>query len=74
MTNFNEKSQFPYTYGDKNVDEKLLSDYVVTLMKTKKFQNYITAVFFALLSLGLHAQPSSAIPAEYGETVNCDVY
>ena len=68
--NFNTKSHFPFTYGDKNADEIRLSNYVVELMKTKKFQNYITAVFFALLALGSYAQPSSAIPPEYGEAVN----
>ena len=58
---------YPITYGDKNVDEVMLSDYVVELMKTKKFQNHMTAVFFAFLALGSYAQPSSAIPVEYGE-------
>jgi len=64
-TNFNEKAQYPFTYGDENADE--VSTYVVELMKTKKFQNYITTLFFALLTLGSYAQPSSAIPLEYGE-------
>lgn len=58
---------YPIMYGDQNVDEKMLSDYVVELMKTKKFQNHMTAVFFAFLALGSYAQPSSAIPVEYGE-------
>jgi hypothetical protein len=68
--NFNLKPHFPFTYGDENADEVRLSNYVVELMKTKKFQNYITAVFFALLTLGSYAQPSSAIPPEYGEAAN----
>ena len=58
---------FPITYGDKNVDEVMLSDYVVELMKTKRFQSHVTAMFFAFLALGMYAQPSSAIPPEYGE-------
>ena len=66
-TNFNEKAQYPFTYGDENADEVRLSTYVVELMKTKKFQNYITSVFFAIITLGSYAQPSSAIPPEYGE-------
>ena len=68
--NFNTKPHFPFTYGDENADEVKLSNYVVDLMKTKKFQNYITAVFFALMTLGSYAQPSSAIPPEYGEAAN----
>jgi hypothetical protein len=65
--NFNTNPHFSFTYGDENADEVKLSDYVVELMKTKKFQNYVTAVFFALMTLGSYAQPSSAIPPEYGE-------
>lgn len=61
---------YPITYGDKNVDEVMLSDYVVELMKTKRFQSHVTAMFFAFLALGSYAQPSSAIPPEYGEAAN----
>ena len=61
---------YPITYCDKNVDEVMLSDYVVELMKTKRFQSHVTAVFFAFLALGIYAQPSSAIPPEYGEAAN----
>ena len=61
---------YPITHGDKNVDEVMLSDYVVELMKTKRFQSHVTAIFFALLALGSYAQPSSAIPPEYGEAAN----
>ena len=68
--NFDTKPHFPFTYGDENADEVRLSNYVVELMKTKKFQNHMTAVFFALMALGSYAQPSSAIPPEYGEAVN----
>ena len=65
---FNKKPQFPLTYGDHvENDDVRLSNYVVALMKSKKFQNYTTALFFALLTLGSYAQPSSAIPPEYGE-------
>lgn len=67
INNFNNKAQYPFTYGDENADDIRLSNYVVELMKTKKFQNYVTAVFFALITLGSYAQPSSAIPVEYGE-------
>ena len=68
--NFNTKPHFPFTYGDKNADDVRLSNYVVELMKTNKFKNYITAVFFALLTLGSYAQPSLAIPPEYGQAAN----
>lgn len=61
---------YPITYGDKNIDEVMLSDYVVELMKTKRFQSHVTAIFFALLALGSYAQPSLAIPPEYGEAAN----
>lgn len=61
---------YPVTYGDKNVDKVMLSDYVVELVKTKRFQSHVTAMFFALLTLGSYAQPSLAIPPEYGEAAN----
>ena len=67
INNFNKKAQYPFTYGDKNADEVRLSDYVVELMKTKRFQSHVTAIFFALLTLGSYSQPSRAIPPEYGE-------
>jgi hypothetical protein len=70
MKIFNEKAHYPFTYGDKNADEVMLSDYVVELMKTKRFQSHMTSAFFALLTLGSYAQPSSAIPPEYGEAAN----
>ena len=68
--NFNEKPNFPFTYGDKDTHEAMLSDYIVELMKTKRFQSHVTAMFFALLTLVSYAQPSSAIPPEYGEAAN----
>lgn len=61
---------YPITYGDKNVDEVMLSDYVVELMKIKRFQSHVAAMFFAVLALGSYAQPSLAIPPEYGEAAN----
>lgn len=67
MKNLNEKGHYPFTYGDKSGDEVMRNDYVVKLMKTKRFQSHVTAIFFALLALGSYAQPSSAIPPEYGE-------
>ena len=70
MKNFNEKAHYPFTYGDKNTDEVMLSDYVVELMKTKRFQSHVTAMFFALVAIGSYAQTSSAIPPEYGEAAN----
>ena len=66
MQNFNEKPHYSFTYVDKNSEEKMLSDYVVELMKTKIFQNHAAALFFDFLTLGSCAQPSSAIPPEYG--------
>ena len=70
MKNFNQKAHYPYTYGDENADEVRLSDFVIELMKSRKFQSYVSAVCFALLALGSYAQPSSAIPPEYGEVAN----
>lgn len=68
VKNLNEKPHFPYTYGDKvSNDDRRLSNYVAELMKSKKFQNYVTAVFVAVLALGSCARASSAIPPEYGE-------
>lgn len=37
------------------------------MIEIKKFLNYITAVFFVLITLVSYARPSSAIPAEYGK-------
>ena len=68
--NFNEKPNFPYTYGDETADQVRLSDYVVELMKNKKFQNYIIAVFVSVVVLGSYASTSRAIPPEYGEAAN----
>ena len=64
--NFNTKPYFPFTYGDENIDEVRLSNYVVKLIKTKRFQNHAKAVFFAFLALGSSAQPTIAIPPEHG--------
>ena len=61
---------YPIMYGDQNVDEKMLSDYVVELMKTERFQSHVTAMFFAFLTIASYAQPSPAIPPEYGEAAN----
>lgn len=68
--NFNTKPHFPFTYGDENADEVGLSNYIVELIKTKRFRSHVTAVFFAFLTLGSYAQSSSAIPPEYGEAAN----
>lgn len=68
--NFNTKPHFPFTYGDENADGVRPSNYVVELIKTKRFRSHVTAVFFAFLTLGSYAQSSSAIPAEYGEAAN----
>ena len=70
MKHFTEKACYPFTYGDKNVEKVMLSDYIVKLMKTKRFKSHTTAIFFALLTLGSYAQSSSAIPAEYGDAAN----
>ena len=67
MKILNQRAHYLFTYGDKNTDEVRLSDYAVELMKTKRFQSHGTTMFFALLALGSYAQPSSAIPPEYGE-------
>ena len=71
MDKFNKKPQFPLTYGDHvENDDVRLSNYVVGLMKSKEFQNYTKSLLFALLIIGNYAQPSSAIPPEYGEAAN----
>ena len=68
---FNEKPNFPVTYGDACIEnEKRLSDYVVTVAKNKRVQNHLGAVVIAAFALGMYAQAASAIPAEYGEAVN----
>jgi hypothetical protein len=70
MKTFNEKANYPFRYGDKNADKGMLSDYAVELMKTKRFQNHLTAIFFTLLTLGSYLRPSAVIPTEYGEAAN----
>ena len=61
---------YPVTYGDSTDNELKLSDRVIEVTKSERFQSHMTAVFFALLTLGNYAQPSSAIPTEYGEAAN----
>ena len=48
----------------------MLSDYVVELMKTKRFQSHAAAMFFAFLTLGTSGQPVRAIPPEYDKVAN----
>ena len=36
INNLNNKAQYPFTYDDKNVNEVMLSNYIVELMETKK--------------------------------------
>ena len=70
-TNFNEKPNFPFTYGDDVInDGQRLSDYVVNTLSDKKTQKYLGSVAAAAFALGAHASQARAIPAENGETVN----
>ena len=69
--NFNEKPNFPVTYGDKDrKNEKRFSDYVVIAAKNERVQKHIAAVAVAVFTLGMYTQPASAIPPEYGEAAN----
>ena len=69
--NFNEKPNFPFTYGDRDIEnEKRLSDYVVMAAENERVQKHMVAVAFAALTLGMYTQPASAIPPEYGEAAN----
>lgn len=70
MTNFDEKPNYPFTYGDKNKDRQMLSDILVTVLKNKGFQSHMISVGFAFLSIMSYAQPSCAIPPEHGELVD----
>ena len=58
---------YPVTYGDSTDNELKLSDRVIEVTKSERFQSHMTAVFFAFLTLVSYAQPSPAIPPEYGE-------
>ena len=71
INTFNEKPNFPITYGDTNIEnEKRLSDYVVTVANNRRVQNHLGAVVIAAFTLGMYAQAASAIPAEYGEAAS----
>ena len=64
------KSCFPYTYGDEVTnDGDRYSDSVVRLIKNENFQNYMSALAFAVFCLGSYAQPAGAVPADAGERV-----
>lgn len=58
---------YPITYSENIDNESRLSDLVVEVIKSERFQNHATAIFFAILALGSYALPSAAIPPEYGE-------
>ena len=64
---------YPITYGDtisEDEDNKRFSNYVVSLLKNKRFQSHCTSVASAILFLGLNASSASAsdVPgAEYEE-------
>jgi hypothetical protein len=61
---------FPFHYGDTPSNEgDRLSDKVVTVVQTKKFQNICSALFSAVLVLGGQARVSNAIPPEAGEHI-----
>lgn len=70
MSNFLKKSNFPYTYGDDTEDQIMVSDHVVELLESPRFQSHMTAVLFAWFTVVSYAKPSSAIPTEYGEFAN----
>ena len=62
---------YPITYGvSEDEDNKRFSNYVVSLLKNKRFQSHCTSVVGAILFLGLNASSASAsdMPgAEYEE-------
>ena len=68
-SNSSEKAHYPFTYGDKNADEVMLSDYIVELMGTKRFQSHVTSMVFALLTLASYSHSTLAIWPEYVEAV-----
>jgi hypothetical protein len=61
---------YPITYGHHTSDRKILSDFVVDAAKNKQVQRHLVSVAIAAFSIGMYAQPSSAIPIEYGEAAN----
>lgn len=67
MDNFNKKPCYPITYGDSDGDNTKISDYVVYVVKSEKFQRYMGSVGFAVLAVASRAHPVAAIPPEYGE-------
>ena len=60
---------YPITYGDSTENELKLSDRLIEVTKSERFQNHAKAVFFALLSIAsyIQPQPTIAIPPEHGE-------
>jgi len=61
---------FPFHYGDTPSNEgDRLSDKVITVVQTKKFQNICSALFSAVLVIGGQARVSNAIPPEAGEHI-----
>lgn len=61
---------FPIHYGDTPSNEgDRLSDKVITVVQTKKFQNICSGLLSAVLFLGSQTQVSNAIPPEAGEHI-----
>ena len=67
MKKFSEKANYPISYGNSTADKVMVSDYVVEVVKSEKFQRYMGSVGFTLLAVISRAQPVSAIPPKYGE-------
>ena len=51
MKHSSEKARYPFTYGDENTNEVMLSDSIVKLMKSERFQSHMKSVFFAWLTI-----------------------
>ena len=65
-----KKLGFPIYYGDTPLNEgRRLSDKVLVVIQTERFQNICSGLFSAVLILGSHGQVSNAIPPEVGEQI-----
>lgn len=65
---FNEKSHYPYTYGDIVIDDgQRLSDQVIKISSNKKVQSTASCIFWTAILLGSTAGPANAIPPEAGD-------
>ena len=67
MGNFNNRPVYLFTYGDEDANNERISDYVVKVVKSERFQRHMGSVCIATMAVASHARPVSAIPPEYWE-------